>query len=287
MPRRERVLDAGDGPLVQFAAGLRRLREAAGCPGYRQLARRAHFSSTTLSDAAGGRRLPSLAVTLAYVRACGGDVAEWEKRWRATAAQLASESASEFASESASDSASESTSASASEPTVAGDGGGAVTVFAGDRVSSPYPGLAASSTTFTAVIPKPWPSIRTAERWPPHTPTPPSTSGTSTMLTNQSSLPATPQTRSRWRFGPALNNSPSVEPTAHSKSGTPPHNRGAPSSMALPRQPRCRSAQTVDTWPPPPPMAPSPSGTPPPERAGPTSPAPPPTPRTRHRRPSR
>lgn len=49
---------------------------------YRELARRAHYSSTTLSDAAGGRRLPSLAVTLAYVRACDGDPSEWTDRWR-------------------------------------------------------------------------------------------------------------------------------------------------------------------------------------------------------------
>jgi len=36
----------------------------------------------------GGDRLPSLAVTLAYVRACGGDTAEWETRWRAVAEEL-------------------------------------------------------------------------------------------------------------------------------------------------------------------------------------------------------
>ncbi|AXB43684.1 hypothetical protein A4R43_15040 [Amycolatopsis albispora] len=52
------------------------------------MARRAHYSSTTLSDAAGGRRLPSLEVTLAYVRACGGDVEEWEQRWRSVAVEL-------------------------------------------------------------------------------------------------------------------------------------------------------------------------------------------------------
>lgn len=44
-----------------------------------------HFSASTLSEAASGKRLPSLEVTLAYVRACGGDVAEWEKRWRQVA----------------------------------------------------------------------------------------------------------------------------------------------------------------------------------------------------------
>jgi len=91
MPRPERPLDIADGVLAEFAADLRALRDQAGRPGYRKLATRAHYSATTLSDAAGGRDLPSLAVTLAYVRACDGDVAMWERRWHAVAAQLASE----------------------------------------------------------------------------------------------------------------------------------------------------------------------------------------------------
>ncbi|MEV0253633.1 hypothetical protein AB0H82_05065 [Streptomyces sp. NPDC050732] len=89
VPRGERPLDDDGGLLTEFAADLRRLREKAGSPPYRRLARDAHYSSTTLADAAGGRRLPSLPVTLAYVRACGGDVAAWEDRWRALAARLA------------------------------------------------------------------------------------------------------------------------------------------------------------------------------------------------------
>jgi WD40 repeat protein len=88
MPRREVPLDESGGVLVEFAAGLRRLREKAGGLGYRELARRAHFSPSTLSSAAGGKRLPSLEVTLAYVRACGGDAEDWERRWRATAEEL-------------------------------------------------------------------------------------------------------------------------------------------------------------------------------------------------------
>ncbi|WP_168211166.1 nSTAND1 domain-containing NTPase [Actinosynnema sp. ALI-1.44] len=91
MPRAERPLDADGKALTGFAAELRRLRERAGSPPYRELARRAHFSSTTLSDAAGGRRVPSLAVTLAYVRACGGDATEWERRWRTLVAESARE----------------------------------------------------------------------------------------------------------------------------------------------------------------------------------------------------
>jgi WD40 repeat protein len=87
MPRPERPLDPGGGVVQRLAADLRALRERAGSPGYRELARRAHFSATTLSDAAGGQKLPSLAVTVAYARACGGDQEEWEARWRAVAAE--------------------------------------------------------------------------------------------------------------------------------------------------------------------------------------------------------
>ncbi|HKN55133.1 MAG TPA: hypothetical protein VJX66_21745, partial [Amycolatopsis sp.] len=78
-------MEPGDDPLTEFAADLRRLREQAGNPTYRELGRRAHYSAGTLSEAAGGRKLPSLAVTTAYVRACGGVVSEWEQRWHAVA----------------------------------------------------------------------------------------------------------------------------------------------------------------------------------------------------------
>ena len=88
VPRSERPLDDDGSPLGRFAADLRKLREKAGSPPYRKLSRLAHYSSTTLADAAAGRRLPSLPVTLAYVRACGGDPAEWETRWRALSAEL-------------------------------------------------------------------------------------------------------------------------------------------------------------------------------------------------------
>ncbi|CCH31028.1 hypothetical protein ABZ816_02020 [Actinosynnema sp. NPDC047251] len=89
MARRERPLADGDGPLLSFAADLRRLREEAGGPTYRELGTRAHYSAATLSDAAGGRKLPTLAVTQGYVRACGGDVDAWTERWHRVAAALA------------------------------------------------------------------------------------------------------------------------------------------------------------------------------------------------------
>jgi hypothetical protein len=76
MGRTERGLDPGAGPLERFAWELRRLREDAGSPGYRELAIRVHFSASTLSEAAAGKRLPSLPVMRAHVRGCGGDVEE-------------------------------------------------------------------------------------------------------------------------------------------------------------------------------------------------------------------
>jgi len=82
MARKARPVDPDASPLHAFAHDLRVLREHAGNPTYRVLARTAGFSATTLSEAAGGVRLPSLDVTLAYVGACGGDGAEWEERWR-------------------------------------------------------------------------------------------------------------------------------------------------------------------------------------------------------------
>src|SRR5262249_13093432 len=88
MPRSEQPVE-GDGPLAAFAQDLRVLRQKAGAPPYRRLARAAHFSSSTLADAAGGKRLPSVAGTLACVRACGGDPDDWEARWRDLAAALA------------------------------------------------------------------------------------------------------------------------------------------------------------------------------------------------------
>ncbi|GGU32925.1 nSTAND1 domain-containing NTPase [Lentzea flava] len=75
--------------MLSFAADLRRLREKAGRPTYRELSRQAHYSVTVLSDAASGRKLPTLAVTLAYVEACGGDAEEWRQRWHELSEQLA------------------------------------------------------------------------------------------------------------------------------------------------------------------------------------------------------
>jgi hypothetical protein len=45
------------------------------------MAEKSHYTMRTLASAAGGLRLPTLPVLIAYVNACGGDVADWEERW--------------------------------------------------------------------------------------------------------------------------------------------------------------------------------------------------------------
>ncbi|WP_307841012.1 helix-turn-helix domain-containing protein [Streptomyces sp. GESEQ-4] len=68
--------------MQRFASELRKLRAEAGGITYRALAQRAGYSVTTLSQAAAGEQLPTLPVALAYVGACGGDLGEWEARWK-------------------------------------------------------------------------------------------------------------------------------------------------------------------------------------------------------------
>ncbi|MFE6866602.1 helix-turn-helix domain-containing protein [Kitasatospora sp. NPDC057692] len=89
MGRHENPLDPGAGPVEHFAAELRALRRSAGSPVYRAMAAKVHTSASSLSAAASGTRPPTLPVTLAYVRACGGDEAEWTARWQALTRSLA------------------------------------------------------------------------------------------------------------------------------------------------------------------------------------------------------
>ncbi|MGI5484546.1 hypothetical protein [Streptomyces lavendofoliae] len=89
MGRRENPLDPDDGPVQRFAVELRALRAGAGGPTYRSMARQSSYSAPALSQAAAGERLPTLAVTLAYVAACGGDATVWERRWHAAAEETA------------------------------------------------------------------------------------------------------------------------------------------------------------------------------------------------------
>lgn len=70
------------GPVAEFAGRLRRLREEAGSPSFRHLARITHYSSSTLADATAGRRLPTEAVVRAFATACGAEPDTWAEALR-------------------------------------------------------------------------------------------------------------------------------------------------------------------------------------------------------------
>jgi hypothetical protein len=82
---------APDG-LEAFARDLRALRAKAKVE-YPEMAESSHFEMKTLAAAAGGLRLPTLPVAVAFVRACDGNVAEWEERWQKLASKLTAEAA--------------------------------------------------------------------------------------------------------------------------------------------------------------------------------------------------
>ncbi|MEW2397643.1 hypothetical protein [Streptomyces sp. NPDC046862] len=88
MGRREKPVDPDAGPVQRFAHELRLLREKAGKPPYREMAERARYSITAMSQAAAGDQLPSLAVVRAYADALGADAEEWERRWREADAEV-------------------------------------------------------------------------------------------------------------------------------------------------------------------------------------------------------
>jgi hypothetical protein len=78
--------------LEAFARDLRALRAKAELD-YPEMAEVSHYEMPTLAAAAGGRRLPTLPVAVAFVRACGADVAEWEERWQKLAGKITAEAA--------------------------------------------------------------------------------------------------------------------------------------------------------------------------------------------------
>ncbi|MFV2021943.1 helix-turn-helix domain-containing protein [Micromonospora sp. LOL_023] len=78
----------GSGTLTDFVADLARLRRDAGQPSLRKMAEKAHYSHTALSSVLSGTRLPSLELTLAFVRACGADEDVWRERWNRQSALL-------------------------------------------------------------------------------------------------------------------------------------------------------------------------------------------------------
>jgi hypothetical protein len=70
----------------RFLADLRALRDTAALE-FDELAARAHYPSSVLKEAEHGPSLPTLPILAAYVRACDGDVPEWEERWRRLGAE--------------------------------------------------------------------------------------------------------------------------------------------------------------------------------------------------------
>ena len=52
------------------------------------MGRAVNYAPSTLSDAVQGKRLPTRAVTEAFVRACGGDPAVWGERWEQTVREI-------------------------------------------------------------------------------------------------------------------------------------------------------------------------------------------------------
>jgi hypothetical protein len=66
---------------IRFLRQLRQLRSEAGLESA-ELAARAHYPHEVIVAAEAGPGLPELPVLSAYVRGCGGGLAEWEERWR-------------------------------------------------------------------------------------------------------------------------------------------------------------------------------------------------------------
>jgi hypothetical protein len=66
---------------ARFLADLRALRDSAAI-GYDEMAARVHYPSDVLKEAENGPALPGLPILSAYVRACEGDILDWEERWR-------------------------------------------------------------------------------------------------------------------------------------------------------------------------------------------------------------
>jgi hypothetical protein len=86
------VSPAGQGDdRATFLAEFRALRDRAALE-YEELAAKAHYPADVLKDAEDGPGLPGLPILAAYVRACGGDVAEWEERWRRLASSAGNDS---------------------------------------------------------------------------------------------------------------------------------------------------------------------------------------------------
>lgn len=80
MGRPQKPLERDGSPVREFAFWLRDLRVRAGLT-YDQLGKSAHYATSTVQEATAGRRFPTLRLTLAIVKACGGDLRQWRAYW--------------------------------------------------------------------------------------------------------------------------------------------------------------------------------------------------------------
>lgn len=80
MGRPQKPLERDGSPVREFAFWLRDLRNRAGFT-YENLGKKAHYATSTVQEATAGRRFPTLRVTMAFVKACGGDPDEWRRYW--------------------------------------------------------------------------------------------------------------------------------------------------------------------------------------------------------------
>jgi hypothetical protein len=80
MGRPQKPLERDGSPVREFAFWLRDLRMRAGLT-YDQLGKSAHYATSTVQEATAGRRFPTLRLTLAIVKACHGDVRQWQAYW--------------------------------------------------------------------------------------------------------------------------------------------------------------------------------------------------------------
>ncbi|MFF1505536.1 helix-turn-helix domain-containing protein [Streptomyces sp. NPDC058316] len=73
--------DPHDRKLVDFAHGLRTLREKAGNPSLATMSQRSGVCIALLSGAHGGHKMPTWRTVEGYVHACGTDSAGWRAKW--------------------------------------------------------------------------------------------------------------------------------------------------------------------------------------------------------------
>jgi len=80
MGRPQEALERDGSPVRELAFWLRDLRNRSGLT-YETLGKKAHYATSTVQEAAAGRRLPTHRVVMAFVQACGGDLDAWHEYW--------------------------------------------------------------------------------------------------------------------------------------------------------------------------------------------------------------